>query len=268
VREPLAGSATSPPYTFDVPIGSSQPVLRVRRVTGTVRFIVTYPDGGWSLTPDLSAASVPANYYFPAGSGGLTLTVENRTASPASFTAEVGFTTPDGWNTFRVTTPLTYLGLAQNSDGGWGIQPGRDSHFMITAETLRALGAWRQVFAGQQVLQSALTWLRSRQNPDGGFTSEPGASNPHDTSLATLAILAADPAASLANTASYLKNAQLHDGSWTSNAHQTALAIQALRMPPVVNPIPNQSVTVPAEFAQIPLDDFVTDPDHTDAEIA
>ena len=88
-------------------------------------------------------------------------------------------------------------------------------------------------------------------------------SNVSETGLAVLAILAVDPTASLGNASSFLKSAQLPDGSWGSNAYQTALAMHALRMPPVVGTIPGQSIINPYSFVPITLDNFVHDPDNT-----
>ncbi len=88
-----------------------------------------------------------------------------------------------------------------------------------------------------------------------------GASSVPETCLAVLAILAVDPSASLGTASGFLKSAQLPDGSWGTNAWQTALAMQALRMPPVVSTIPGQSVISPYSFVPITLDNFVHDPD-------
>jgi hypothetical protein len=132
---------------------------------------------------------------------------------------------------------------------------------MVTAEVVRSLAAWGQAFGPQQILQSAKTWLLSHQNLDGGFTSTKGSNLP-ETGLAVLALLAIDPTTSLSSTAGYLQSAQLPNGSWGSNPWQTALAMQAMRMPPVVSAIPGQSVISPYPFAPIALDNFVHDPDN------
>src|ERR1039458_1607777 len=262
VQETLAGSAASPTHPFDVPAGSSTLTLNVRKLSGTVRFSLTYPNSAGYYV-DLSTGQTPTTIGFPIATGTVTFVAQNLTGSPATYTAEVGLTAPDGFDVFRVTTALTYLGLAQNADGGWGISPGRDSQLMVTAEVVRSLAAWGLAFGPQSILQSAKAWLLAHQNLDGGFSSVPGASNVSETGLAVLAILAVDPTASLGNASSFLKSAQLPDGSWGSNAYQTALAMHALRMPPVVGTIPGQSIINPYSFVPITLDNFVHDPDNT-----
>lgn len=262
VRETLAASATSPARSLNLPAASSNLGLEVRNLTGNARFTLTYADGT-SYYANLGPTQTPVFYGFPITTGMVAFTVQNLTGSPATYTAEVGFTGPDGFDAFRITTALTYLGLAQNADGGWGIMPGRDSQLMVTAEVVRSLVAWGQAFGPQTILQSAKAWLLARIHLDGGFSSvSTNASNIPETGLAVLAILAVDPTTSLGLTAGYLGSTQLPDGSWGSNPWQTALAVQAMRMPPVVSTIPGQSVICPYSFAPITLDGFVQDPDN------
>jgi hypothetical protein len=266
VKENLAGSAMSSTRFVNLPAGSSNLVLYARAVFGVVRFTLTYPDNS-SYYLDLATGQTPTTVGFPVTNGVVTVTTLNLTGSSANYTAEIGFTGPDGYDAFRATTALTYLGLAQNPDGGWGIGPGRDSQLMVTAEVIRSLAAWGQAFAPQQVLLSGKAWLLAHQNIDGGFSSTPGASNVPETGLAVLAILAVDPTASLASAADYLKAAQLPDGSWGGSPYQTALAMQAGHMPPVVSAIPGQTIVSPYAFAPVTLDNFVRDPDNSASQM-
>ncbi len=267
VKESLAGSALSPAHPFTVPAGSTALVLRVRQRTIPIRLRITYPNSS-SSTVDLGAGTTPTDVSFPVSPGLSSLTALNLSASAGIYSAEIGFTGPDGFDYFRAVTPLSFLAGAQNVDGGWGIGPGEDSHLMITAEVIRALAACGSAFSPQSALNAGAAWLLTRQNGDGGFGSPGSGSNAHETSLALRAIQAAGYPASLATAAAYLKNAQLPDGSWGNDAGQTALAVQALYLPPLLSPIGAQSVFAPAQFATIDLDNFVSDPDHADNEIA
>ncbi len=267
VKETLAASATSSPRGFNVPPGSSSLVLAVRSLSGSVRFTLTYP-GGISYYLDLTTGQVPTSIAFPLTNGVLTFTVQNLAGTAATYTAEAGFYDAGGFDTFRITTPLTYLGLAQNADGGWGIGPGEDSHLMITAEVARSLAAWGGTFGPQQALLAAKAWLLARENADGGFSSVTNSSNIPETGLAMLAILAIDPTTPLTGAANYLRNAQKPNGSWGNNPFQTALTMQAIQLRPVVSGIPGQSIVSPYAFAPVALDSYVHDPDNSTNEMS
>jgi hypothetical protein len=269
-KETVPASGSSSPHPFTVASGGSGLFLKVRSVTGaTLRFKMAPPSGGGGFySADVSPRTTTLTIGpFPFEAGGWILTVQNLGGSAATYTAEVGFTSATGFDVFRNTTPLTYLGLAQNPDGGWGIDIGSDSQLMVTAEVLRALDNVGASFVGPQVLTAAVAWLRSHQNGDGGFGSE-GSSNPLETALASIAIHEVDPTADLVSAAAYLKGTQLPNGSWGDNVFQTALVVQALRLPPVVSAIPAQAVTSPAAFTSVTLDNYVTDPDHPDSQIS
>jgi hypothetical protein len=258
VDETLAGSATSVPRVFNVPTGSANLTLQVRALTGSIRFQVTYPDSSGEYI-DLSTGQAPLTVNLPIETGASTFTAMNLASTPGTYTAEVGFTETNGYDTFSITTPLTFLGLAQNSNGGWGIAAGQDSQFMVTCEVVRSLAAWKAIFSAPRVFSSATAWIETNQNADGGFSWKPGASSALETGLAMLAIHAAEPNVSLTNEVAYLTNAELPDGSWGGSAYQTALVMQALRILPVVSQIPGQSVVSPAPFAAIDLTNYVTD---------
>lgn len=261
-RETVPAGSTTPPHAVSVPAGGNSFILRVRNVTGaTLRFLLTPPGGGGDYYVDVNPRTTVVDIVgYPYLPGTWYLKAQNSSGSGASYIAEVGFNDASGFDSFRFTSALTYLALAQNADGGWGIAAGEDSHLMITAEVLRTLAACGNNFFGPQVLNAGAAWLLTRQNVDGGFSSEAGTSNGHETSLAVLAIRAANPSASLGTAVAYLKGAQLPDGSWANDPYQTALAAQALRAGPVVTTIPGQSVVAPAPFAPINLDNFVSDP--------
>ncbi len=257
---------TSASHSFVIPPGSTAMFLDVQEVTGNARFTFTQPGGSLSFfdaTPGGGPVSV--SFGIPAA-GTWSLAITNTTGAAVTFSASVRFTTAEGFDVSRLTTAATYLALAQNPDGGWGISPGDDSHLMITHEVMKALAARG---AGlNTALNAGANWLLgSKRNPDGGFSSEPGVSNTLETAMAVVAIRLSSVPAALGNALAFIDARQLLNGSWENDPHITSLALQALARPPEISPIPNQSVLNPAPFAQIQLDHFVTDSDHADSEI-
>lgn len=267
VKETLTASATLPARPFSIPAGATGVQLVARQRTVPVRYTLNYPGGGSSFV-DLPASTTPTTVGFPSGAGAFTLTVRNNSASAGTHSAEVSFVGSDGFDFGRVTAALSWLGGVQNPDGGWSLVATEPSHLMITAEVVRGLAASGGAFGPASVLSNAAAWIFTRQNPDGGFSSEPPTSTLLETSLSLLALTAAQTTNSLATAAAYLRAQQLYNGSWANDPLQTALAVRALQMPPVVTAIPGQSVTSPNAFAAINLDGFVADPDHADAQIA
>lgn len=223
---PAAGQSTAHP--FEVTAGSTDLILKVREISGQLRFTLTDP-GGAGYFVDISPGSTPVNVGpFPMVAGTWNLSVDNFGTSPATYTAEAGFTDAEGFDVFSGATALTYLGLSQNPDGGWGIVAGGDSQLMVTAEVARTLATSASVFPN--ILTSARDWLQAQQNPDGGFSSVAGVSNVSETALAMLAIGLADPATSLDSAATFLETQQIANGSWADDAYQTAIAMQAFLM--------------------------------------
>ena len=83
----------------------------------------------------------------------------------------------------------------QNSDGGWGNNPGGASNPDMTGASIMAMRA-AGVDAGDPSIQGALGYLHSIQNMDGGFSFQPGKSDAAATAWCVQAIVAAsqDPA--------------------------------------------------------------------------
>jgi len=164
-------------------------------------------------------------------SGPWWVTIENPSGTPLTYVVSLGYTTAEGVDLSKITEGLVYLGLSQNVDGGWGLDAGNQSHLLASAETLRALAAYRDVFVPETALRSAVAWLTNTcRNADGGFSSVHGTSNVPETALAAMAIHAADTNVPLALTTAYLRNAQLHDGSWDHDPFATAMAARALQL--------------------------------------
>lgn len=130
---------------------------------------------------------------------------------------------------------------AQNSDGGWGNDPGGASNPDMTGASIMALRA-AGVAAGDPSIRSALGYLRSIQNSDGGFSFQPGGSDTSATAWCAQAIVAAgqDPAGAewskSGNTPlGFLRSMQTSDGGfcWVKGLERnkvwtTAYAICAL----------------------------------------
>lgn len=262
VNESVPAGGQTEDHPFQLPSGGSGLLLKVRSVAGgTLRFTL----GGYYV--DVAPRTTTLNVTFPFSPGPWILSVRNQGGAAASYSAEIGFTGPDAFDYFRITTPLLFLGLTQNADGGWGVARDEDSHLMITSEVLRTLAGWGSGFVSPHVLSAGVTWLLGHQNPDGGFSSVAPTSNVHETALAMLALHAASPGSSLLTAAAFLKSAQLPDGSWGSNPYLTAITLHALHLPPQVGPIPDQTVAAPTLFAAVPLDDYGTDPIYADDQL-
>lgn len=222
---PAGGAAL--PKAFDVSAGATDLFLRVRELSGDIRFFFRRPDNG-RFSIDVSPSQVPTRFLLPFTAGTWTVTPQSISAASESYTAEIGFTSADGVDVFSMVGALTYLGTAQNPDGGWGVTPGEDSHLMVTAEVLRTLALSGKAFAPPEALSAAIAWLAGHRNSDGGYSTDAGASNANETALAAVAIGLADPAGSIAAPAAYLEATQLTNGSWGDDPYRTAVAVEAL----------------------------------------
>lgn len=266
--EAVAAGASSAAHSWVVPPGVTDAFLRIRRVSGgSLRFNLTPPGSGPVFVDVAPRSTLLEVGPLPTTPGTWTLVVQNTGGVAASYSAETGFTTADGFDSFRLSAPLIYLARTQNADGGWGIGFDTGSHLMITAEVLRSLAAAGAQFVGPQILVAGSNWLLSHANADGGYSSEPGTSNVGETALVMQALKAVSPATSLTAAATFLRNAQQHDGSWGASPYLTAAVLEALSFGPQVGPIPGQSVSDPTPFAPIVLDNHVSDADNTDEEL-
>ena len=133
-----------------------------------------------------------------------------------------------GYNDTSIIGPsLTYLTLAQKSDGAWGFTKNGVPNTYVTALLVNTMSLFRDSYAVQGALDKGVAYLLTKQTPDGGFGSSP--STVFETALAVEALTAAGELDSL-RTASglrglgYLTVAQQSDGSWQSDPYNTALA--------------------------------------------
>jgi prenyltransferase beta subunit len=116
---------------------------------------------------------------------------------------------------------LSWLGDAQNVDGGWGDTPGAASNADVT-------GAAMQAMPSSQVAKQGLSYLRKHQLGNGGFALGGGGANTQSTAWAVQGMIAvgADPASVKASGRSaldYLNGLQEGDGHfrYSSDSDQT-----------------------------------------------
>ncbi|MEW6618037.1 MAG: CARDB domain-containing protein [bacterium] len=130
------------------------------------------------------------------------------------------------------TTPLIgTLTLAQNSDGGWGINKGFKSTILNTILVLKALCMAN--YSDTTIINNAISYISANQNPDGswGFTSESG-SNIYLTALVLLVLnqyrldFYVEPA--IDKAVEWLISQQNADGSFRNSIWETALAYSAI----------------------------------------
>ena len=226
IGDTIPAAGLSSDFPVEIPLGASNIFLQAIAVTGNTRFAMAQP-GGATFTVDITPGVTPINIGpFAFAAGTWTLTAENLTGAPVTYTVEVSYMAGDGSSSTRMTRPMLYLGRTQNPDGGWGINDEGDSQIMVTSEVARNLEG--QINAVVPGLPAAATWLASKQNGDGGYSSEPASSNVTETALALRGIGLSDPAAPLAAGVAFLESQQLGNGSWGNDANMTALALQAL----------------------------------------
>jgi energy-coupling factor transport system substrate-specific component len=112
---------------------------------------------------------------------------------------------------------LSWLGGAQNEDGGWGDVPGQPSNADVTAAVMQAIPESKAADRG-------LSYLRKHQRSDGGFgLGATGGVNSQSTAWAIQGMIAvgADPASITAGGSSafdYLTARQSPDGSYAYSA--------------------------------------------------
>jgi energy-coupling factor transport system substrate-specific component len=123
---------------------------------------------------------------------------------------------------------LTWLGNVQNSDGGWGDEPGLESNVDVTAAVMQAMPNTAAAARG-------LSYLRKHQHSNGGFAlGGSGGVNSQSTGWAVQGIIAAgtDPAGitSGGNSAlDYLTVQQAGDGHfrYSASSDQTPVWVTA-----------------------------------------
>ncbi len=121
----------------------------------------------------------------------------------------------------------SWLASLQNPDGGWGWQEGLGSTTLATEEVLLAAQRlFPDDYWNLPAVQTAVAWLLDHR-ADGGF----GEPFPNTEATAQFLLLSEGQAINQVITqeaVDFLKVRQQPNGSWSSSAHSTALAINAL----------------------------------------
>jgi subtilase family serine protease len=127
-----------------------------------------------------------------------------------------------------VRAALTFLRDSAHPAGGWSAVAGGEVSTLATAHVLLALEDWAGLETADSLVGPALTALLARRNPDGGFGESP--STAYATGLVLQALLRAGAPQEIVDGAiGWLQSTQLADGSWSGSAHETALALGALK---------------------------------------
>ncbi len=183
-------------------------------------YLVTYPDNGVPFTPGQNYISIQS------------------TGSAASYTLQASYETPT-WDTRHVWDPdqslgqgygpLEYLIRSQNGDGGWGLQRGQDTELYTTLHVLQTLLEYTQYDLSTQ-RTAGINYLKTQQLAGGGFGYS-GMPLPYVTALAVRVLVLDDGypfETATQNAITALLGMQDPDGSWDSEAYDTALAVMAL----------------------------------------
>ena len=146
----------------------------------------------------------------------------------------------EGPGSGSVQKAASYLGRAQNGDGGLGYVPSAASDVDVTASALQALAAAGR--RGAASVRDGVAYLRKVQNGDGGFGQMPGRdSNAQSTAFAVQGLIAAGvrPESLSSSPIRYLLRLQRRDGhiAYSRRSDQTpvwvtAQALTALRRKP------------------------------------
>jgi hypothetical protein len=131
-------------------------------------------------------------------------------------------------------TTLGFVISSQNADGGWSYAPNTiassQSRILPTALTLITLIKYRNDGWGiQSFVTAGINWLVTQQKGDGSFGDD-SAGTVVETALSYLAIGAELGSGHTAAVAAqdFLIAQQAGNGSWNTDAFQTALALQTL----------------------------------------
>ena len=227
---PAGGSHVA---VVEIPADAVSLVILVRSITDNIEvriaegaepgsagifFPVSISNTNILITP----ASTPA---LVAGTNFIKFTAP--TGSVLSYT--INYSTP-AVDTTVTTGALQYLLDAQNSNGGWGLQPGDgDSRLYYTYWALKALGTVSDMSA-------ISTFVSSAEESGGGF-SDINSVNEFSTALALsiLGLLGEDANILVPDSVSYLTSAQQLDGGFTNDPFVTAWGMNALLsiLPPI-----------------------------------
>ena len=234
INRAVAGGATNV-HSWNIPadtlkarigitVGGSTIRLRMKQGSppGVLDPYFSLPAGSWLIVfPDSGLPFTPGTNYISIQS-------PSPPALPATYTMTGSYQTPE-IDTRSLDEALQYLRLSQQSDGGWGLQRGQPSEFYTTLHVVLALQEWAEYEFATDVAEG-LTYIRARQAGDGSF-GYGGPPIAYVTALAALNLIRSDTcpySTATTNAVMAVRNMQALDGSWSGEAYDTALGVQAL----------------------------------------
>lgn len=126
---------------------------------------------------------------------------------------------------------VIYLLACQNPDGGFGLQPSRESTLSVTLWGMLALADFSSQPGVPAAIEAAADYVELHQFPSGGIGETSGSITAADTALGELALEAAGRASEAGLAGSALLAMQSSDGSWDQDPYATGLAVVALPEP-------------------------------------
>ena len=217
----------------DVPIDGTSLRIDVESLTSPVQVRVkpgdqpTLGDPGFGVSqpvfielPTLQPLVVGRNWIrVDAPSGSSTLDLLVRWDTPTFSTAQlVDF--------------FAFLSACQNSDGGFGHQPGAASHLWTTLQVLRAMGIVHNRYSLESVTTAGANYVRGFQSEPGGVGFVESTPTAQETALAKIVFGLLEFSAEESLARSALLMTQDAGGHWESDPYVTGLAVQALTVVP------------------------------------
>lgn len=219
------GAGETQEFTFEYPADTADFNIFISGISGSITFRLFPNESGTYY----SWGPISSPTYLNAG--GITINPGTRRVqiygnSQSTYSFKITLTSGE-YNSSALIHPLSYLLIAQNTDGGWGLAKGSDSNVFITARALITLQTYSDAYDLSSVIADGITWLKGRQNADHGFGAE--ASSVYETAVAYVALATENMSAPEAqNALAYLLAAQQQDGSWNGMAYDTAISLLAI----------------------------------------
>lgn len=235
ISRPVAGAATNV-HSWNIPADALKARVMITVSGSTIRLRMTQ---GAPPSPAAPYFSLPpggpyqivfpdSGLPFTAGTNYISIQSPSPPGLLATYTMTASYETPV-IDTRALDDALQYLRLSQQSDGGWGLQRGQPSEFYTTLHVVLALQDWADYEFATDVAEG-LTYIGARQAGDGSF-GYGGPPIAYVTALAALSLIRSDTcpySTSTTNAVMAVQNMQALDGSWSSEAYDTGLGVQAL----------------------------------------
>ena len=212
-------------FTLEYPADATEFEIFISDVSGSITFIL-YPDtsGAYYSWGPINSATYLSTGTITIAPGTRHIQIYGNTS--ATYSLKISLSS-GGYNSAALTSPLAYLLVAQNADGGWGLSKGSDSDIYMTAQVLIALHEYSDTYDLSSAISDGIAWLKGQQNTDYGFGA--AGSSVYETAIAYVAMGLDDLSTVEAqNALAYLIAAQQTDGSWNGKAYDTAMSLLAL----------------------------------------